>query len=175
MREQRLFYCYRCGGKLEKQAVPEPRLVCCKCGTISYENPIVGVAGMVFDDKGRILLVRRGSGIDYENFWCIPCGYVEYDEDIRLAVVRELQEETGLVIKAGEVFAVHSNFHNSKQHTVGVWFLCSVISGQPVAGDDADMVDWFYPKNTPPLAFPTDEIVLADWLDKINKKIDSAL
>lgn len=170
MIEQRLFYCYRCGGKLKKVSSEKSRLVCSKCKTVSYENPIVGVAGMVFDSKGRILMVRRSSGMDYEGLWCIPCGYVEYNEDIRVAVARELKEETGLVVNPGKVFAVHSNFHNPRQHTVGIWFLCSVVSGKLLAGDDADMVDWFYPGNPPPLAFPTDKLVLDEWMGKINKE-----
>lgn len=170
MHEQRLFHCYRCGGKLIKTQGTNSRLVCSECKTVSYENPIVGVAGMVFDSKGRILMVRRSLGVDYAGLWCIPCGYVEYDEDVRVAVARELKEETGFVVKPGEVFAVHSNFHNPKQHTVGIWFLCKVISGKLSAGDDADFVDWFYPGDPPPLAFPTDKIVLSEWLGRINKE-----
>ena len=170
MREQRLFFCYKCGGKLGKSKEKKGRLICLDCKTISYENPIVGVAGMVFDNKGRILMVRRAANIDYAGLWCIPCGYVEYDEDIRVAVAREIKEETGLVVKPGEVFAVHSNFHNPLQHTVGIWFLCSVISGKLKAGDDADKAEWFYPGAPPELAFPTDRQVLIDWMGKINKE-----
>ena len=167
MRERRLFYCYKCGGKLTEA---DNRLKCIECNTISYENPIVGVAGMLFDKTGRVLLVRRAPGVDYAGLWCLPCGYVEYDEDIRVAVSREVKEETGFVVKPVKVFAVYSNFHNPRQHTVGVWFLCDIISGELKAGDDADQADWFRPDKSPALAFPTDKLVLDEWQGKLNKE-----
>ncbi len=158
---QRLFFCYKCGGKLQDvMRGNAKRLQCTQCGTVSYENPIVGVAGIILDQQGHILMVRRAQGIDYAGLWCIPCGYVEYEEDVRDGVMREVKEETGLDILPGEVFAVHSNFHNPRQHTVGIWFCCTVTGGIPAAGDDADEVGWFSANNIPSLAFPTDRLVL---------------
>lgn len=108
----------------------------------------------------EVLLARRSRS--YAGMWCIPCGYVEWDEDIRDAAVRELAEETGLIVALGEVVAVHSNFHDANQHTVGVWFAGTVHSGELQPGDDVDAVDWFdLGAPLPELAFPTDELVLA--------------
>ena len=131
-----------------------------------YENPIVGVAAIILDEDGKILLVRRCPNITYPGLWCIPCGYLEYDEDVRVGIVREIEEETNLVIEASEVFAVHSNFHNPHQHTVGIWFLSKVVSGTPLAGDDASELGWFELTDPPSLAFPTDKLVLAALLAK---------
>ena len=44
----------------------------------------------------KILLVQRKGS--YAGQWCIPCGHVEWDEDLREAACREFQEETGLAI-----------------------------------------------------------------------------
>ena len=131
-----------------------------------YENPIVGVAAIILDEDGKILLVRRCPNITYPGLWCIPCGYLEYDEDVRVGIVREIEEETNLVIEPSEVFAVHSNFHNPQQHTVGIWFLSKVVSGIPLAGDDASELGWFELTAPPNLAFPTDELVLTELLQK---------
>ena len=92
------------------------------------------------------------------------------DEDARVAAAREVREETWLVVKPAKVFSVHSNFHNPRQHTVGIWFLCDVISGSLQAGDDADQAEWFLPDSLPPLAFPTDRLVLNEWLGDTNKE-----
>ena len=164
---QRFYFCPVCGEKLTKRFLTgRERLVCCRCGRIHYENPIVGVAAIIFDEKGKILLVKRSAKITYPGLWCIPCGYLEYDEDVRAGIVREVEEETNLVIRPLEVFAVHSNFHNPQQHTVGIWFLSKVVSGTPLAGDDASELGWFELINPPSLAFPTDKLVLEELLQK---------
>ena len=135
-------------------------MVCPACGFIHYRNPTVGVAAVILEDD-RILLGRRSPSSSYAGAWCIPCGHVEWDEDIREATRRECREETGLDVRVGEVVAVHSNFHNPVQHTVGVWFHCEIVGGAMQAGDDLDRVAWFSLNDLPqPLAFPTDELVL---------------
>lgn len=157
---QRFFFCPMCGGKLSyKNYNGRYRLTCTSCTYIFYENPIVGVACIVIDEKNRILLGRRGRG-KYKGLWCIPCGYVEYEEDVHEAAVREFKEETNLDVELVRVYSVHSNFHDPKKHTVGVWFLARVVGGDLKAGDDLDVVNYFELDNLPPLAFPTDHLVI---------------
>ncbi len=128
------------------------------CGYVFYENPVVGVAAIVLDERGCVLLGRRATS--YRGLWCIPCGYVEYAEDVYAAVVREFKEETNLDIVVESVFSVQSNFHNPEMHTVGIWFLARVTGGELKAGDDLDEIAFFELSSLPPLAFPTDEKVL---------------
>ena len=125
-----------------------------------YENPIVGVAVIVQNSCGAVLLGRRAKNASYPGLWCSPCGYVEYDEDVRQAACREFYEETGLQVELGDVFTVLSNFHNPETHTVGIWFQAEIIGGVAKAGDDLAELGWFLPDNRPPLAFPTDQTVL---------------
>lgn len=158
--EQRFFFCPKCGsGLFYKQNGERPRLTCESCGYIFYENPVAGVAAVVFDRSGRILLGRRRNS-SYNGFWCIPCGYVEYDEDVYEAAVREFKEETNLDIKITGILAVHSNFHNPESHTVGIWFKADIIGGELKAQSDLDRVGFFDLDNLPPLAFITDERVI---------------
>ena len=157
----RFFFCPKCGGKLLRKVVGgRDRSVCSICEYVYYENPIVGVAVILRSPEGHILLGRRGKGSSHSGLWCIPCGYVEYDEDVRTAAQREFYEETGLSVELGKVFTVLSNFHNPETHTVGIWFCASSAKGVLKAGDDLDEVDWFSPTNPPPLAFPTDHAVM---------------
>jgi ADP-ribose pyrophosphatase YjhB (NUDIX family) len=112
-------------------------------------------------DQDRILLGRRVRGA-YRGTWCIPCGYVEHDEDVRQAAQREFQEETGLLVHVGEVYAVHSNFHNPAMHSVGIWFRGTVLGGTLRPADDLDQVAYVSLHCLPDrLAFPTDRLVLA--------------
>lgn len=155
-------YCSACGGRLEPLTVDGASIVHKRCGVcrrIAYRNPAVGVA-VILEEKGRILLGRRKRG-PYAGRWCIPCGYVEWDEDIREAAKREALEETGLAVEVGDVFAVHSNFHDRSRQTVGVWFRGRIIGGTLQPGDDLDQVDFFALDRIPDLAFPTDELVLS--------------
>jgi ADP-ribose pyrophosphatase YjhB (NUDIX family) len=158
---RRFSFCPKCGGTLElRQLKGKERLVCRECRYVFYENPIVGVAVILQTSDRRILLGRRAKHATYPGLWCIPCGYVEYDEDVRDAARREFLEETGLEVELGPVFTVLSNFHNPETHTVGIWFQAEIIGGCLQAGDDIDAVGWHDLDNPPPLAFPSDFTVL---------------
>ena len=149
-------YCPMCGEVLTTFFDGErQRRRCESCAWIHYRNPTVGVAFILLDEEGLYLGKRRSGG------WCIPCGHVEWDESIQEAAIREFLEETGLKVRLGEVFAVHSNFHNPLQHTVGVWFLGEVedFSGKRPGGDLIELRA-FALNNLPPLIFPTDELVV---------------
>jgi len=156
----RFHYCPKCGGQLENRWENHtPRLTCISCSYRFYENPVVGVAGILLNQRGQILLGRRCRG-DYVGCWCIPCGYVEYHEDVYEAVRREFKEESNLDVEVLEPFSVQSNFHNPGQHSVGIWFMVRITSGYMLAGDDLDQLAYFDLDNLPPLAFPTDRNVL---------------
>ena len=132
------------------------RMGCAACGWVHFRDPGVGAAVLVEDEDGRVLLVQRGPGATKSGRWCIPCGYVDYGEEIRAAAAREVEEETGLVVEVGEVVFVRSNFHDPEKLTIGIWFDGVIVSGTPVAGDDAVDVGWFEPSALPDLAFETD-------------------
>lgn len=154
-------FCPNCGGALRDNKIfGADRLVCCKCDFIFYQNPIAAVAVIIIQDNEVLLVLRKGS---YAGMWCIPCGFVEWSEDVRDAAIREVKEETGLDVEVNEVFAVYSNFHNPDLHTVGIWFLGNIVGGSLIAGDDAITVK-FFPLNDLPenLAFATDKKVLTE-------------
>jgi 8-oxo-dGTP diphosphatase len=151
-------YCPHCGNPLqEKKRGEARRMFCASCYTIHYRNPTVGVA-VILLQADRILLVKRSGS--YEGMWCIPCGHVEWDEDIRVAGIREFKEETNLDIEMGPVFTAHSNFHDRSKQTVGVWFWARGSSGILQPGSDASDAKFFPLHELPnPMAFPTDLLV----------------
>ena len=152
-------FCIECAAPLRATVLHgEPTWECAECGRRHVRRPTVGVAVVVVE-HGRLLLVRRGYGAK-AGLWCIPCGHVGWDEDIRHAAVREVREETGLEVEVLEVLAVHSNFWRPERQTVGIWFAGRRISGELKAGDDAVDVGLFPLDAVPDLAFPTDDLVV---------------
>ena len=155
-------FCPCCGGELEPRRVNgQARLVCRDCARVLYVNPAVGVAVVV--RRGNDILWGRRAGGQYAGAWCLPCGYVEWGEEVRAAAAREFAEETGLAVEVGEMLSVQSNFHDAARLTVGLWFAGRVVGGALQAGDDLSEVAFFPLAEPPsPLAFPTDALVLAE-------------
>lgn len=156
-------FCPDCGGALPFQGGNgEGPGSCPACGYVRVRYPGVGVAVVVRDDAGRVLMGRRAQG-RYAGLWCIPCGRLEWDEDVREAATREFREETGLEVEITGIAAVHSNFHDRERQTVGIWFAGRVIGGHlhPADGELSEL-EYFDPVQPPPLAFPTDGLVLRE-------------
>lgn len=120
----------------------------------------MGVAGVVIDDA-RLLLVKRGPTATRSGLWCIPCGFLDYGEEVRAGAAREVVEETGLEVEVGRVLWVASNFHDPAKLTVGIWFDATVVGGELRAGDDAVEAGFFPLDDLPDLAFETDAELIA--------------
>ena len=144
----------KCGGNLlYKNYEERKRLTCSVCGI--FMKTRIGVAVIVLSEDGQ------PTGQKQQLWpWCIPCGYVEYDEDVYEAAMREFKEETNLDVIIKGVYTVLSNFHNPETHTVGIWFMADIVGGTLQARADLDEVGYFDLTRPPVLAFPTDRLVI---------------
>ena len=73
------------------------------------------------NNKIEILVEKRGPLVSATGRWCFPCGYLDYDEDITDAVIREVQEETGYTLERKDVNFIDINSKpEGKKQNVGI-------------------------------------------------------
>lgn len=109
------------------------------------DRPIVGVGAIVVHE-GRALVVRRATE-PLKGEWSIPGGVLELGEKLREGVAREVLEETGLEVEAGEVLEVFDSIiadpdGKTQYHYVLIDFLCRVKEGELKAGSDVSEARW---------------------------------
>ncbi len=139
------------------------REVCPACGFVAFRNAKPCVVLLIERDR-KLLLVRRR--IDpYRGWWDIPGGFLEEDEHPREGAVREAREETGLRIAIDELVGVYLD-RSGDYYTLNLAYRTHVVAGRERAGDDADALAWFAPRELPKrIAYPGHaRQVLREWV-----------
>lgn len=97
------------------------------------------IAAAIIRDRGRLALVRNRWPIG--EFWGLPGGRLEPGESVAEAVVREVREETGLVV-APETLAYILDYYNQRidYHIVNMVFTCRLLGGTLQAPLDDEFV-----------------------------------
>ncbi len=113
------------------------------------DRPVVGVGGVVVR-AGAVLLVERAAE-PLKGRWTLPGGVVELGETLEAALVRELQEETGLEVRVLELVEVLDRItpddaQRVRYHYVLLDYLCEPSAGEARAGSDVAAVAWVQPE-----------------------------
>ncbi|OPY29386.1 MAG: ADP-ribose pyrophosphatase [Methanocella sp. PtaU1.Bin125] len=109
--------------------------------------------------EGRIVLIRRKNE-PYQGMLALPGGFVERDETVEQAVVREAREETGLDTEIVRLVGVYSDpGRDPRGPIVSVCYLVKATGGRPGAASDAAAVELVRPDEVPALAFDHDRMV----------------
>jgi 8-oxo-dGTP diphosphatase len=95
----------------------------------------VSVTGVVFRDDGKVLAIQRCD----DGHWVPPGGVLELAETPAEGVEREVLEETGIQIRAGQLTGVYKNM---KRGIVTLAFRCSVVGGYSHPTEEARQVTW---------------------------------
>ena len=136
------------------------RPVCPDCGFVQYLNPAPG-AGVILRRGSQVCLVRRRFE-PKKGLWCLPTGFMEWDEDVKVTATREALEETGLEVELTSLFAVESGVLPPDIPVLVIFYLGRETGGKLEAGDDADDVGFFDLDDLPgQIAFAAHRRVLA--------------
>lgn len=117
-------------------------------------QPAVGTICLKGED---VLLIRRGTK-PLAGDWSIPGGRIEFGERAEAAALRELVEETGVTARlVGLVDVVDAIFTSRTTGAIARHYLlfdyaALWVSGEPLAGDDADHAEWISPPRLAQLA-----------------------
>lgn len=90
----------------------------------------IAVYGYIRNNEGKILLVQRAPHDSFPGLWEMPGGTLDFGEDPKIGVEREVQEECGISVEALHPIAAISGVsekNDSKSHTVRLAFLCRLI------------------------------------------------
>ena len=120
---------------------------------------VPSVAAVVRDEKNRILLQKTS-----ENNWSLPAGAIEIGESPARAIVREVWEETNLIVRPLRIVGVfggedgfrytYSN-GDAVEYTV-ILFECETVGGELGKGDETLKLEYFPPEKMPklPINYP---------------------
>ncbi len=112
-------YCSHCSAPVSLHVPPGDTLerhVCISCGTIHYQNPKL-VVGSLPEWEDKVLLCRRAIEPRL-GLWTLPAGFMENNETLPEAAVRETIEEACARIEIGEMFTLISVPHISQVHAI---------------------------------------------------------
>jgi 8-oxo-dGTP diphosphatase len=99
----------------------------------NYRNPVPTVDAIIKMQDGIVLINRKNPPYGL----ALPGGFVDYGESFETAVIREVQEETGLEGSIVKQFHTYSDpKRDDRLHTITTVFIVSA-AGKPIGADDA--------------------------------------
>ena len=142
----------------------------------AYPHPAVSTDLVIFtiqDEQLRVLLIERG-GEPYQGCWALPGGFVEIDEGLEQAALRELEEETGITgVYLEQLYTFGEPHRDPRERVITVAYYAMVAPDRTTLRPASDARDaaWFPCDGLPPLAFDHDAII-ALALQRLTSKIE---
>ncbi len=132
--------------------------------TYEYPRPALTVDIIIFakeKDDVFVMLIQRDKP-PFESMWALPGGFMDIDETLESAALRELKEETGITgIKLNQFFTFDAIDRDPRHRVVSVVYYGFATSRNIFfrAADDARNAKWFNVKEIPSMAFDHKEIL----------------
>jgi 8-oxo-dGTP diphosphatase len=122
-------------------------------------TPLLTVDCVIVDRKGRVLLIKRGTA-PYQGQYALPGGFVDLNETVEGACLREVLEETNLSIRRLKLVGIYSEpGRDPRGPTVSIAYAAKVGTAKATAGDDASAVEWVTDWKRQAMAFDHKDII----------------
>jgi 8-oxo-dGTP diphosphatase len=120
----------------------------------------------VLNDKGMVLFGLRKGGLG-DGEWSLPAGHIEFGESILQAGLREVKEETGLVVSEPELVSVADEIYDNT-HYVGFGITALYRAGEPKLMEPEKCSEWrwFDINALPDNLFKATRMVMKNYLSK---------
>ena len=117
-----------------------------------YLTPKLDVRAAVFDDAGRVLLVRERR----DQRWTLPGGWADVGEGIAVGAVREVREESGYVVAYDRLIGLYDRERwghpPMSLYTLKAVVGCRLLGGEATPSIETDGVEWFGRHDVPELS-----------------------
>lgn len=137
-------YCPKCGS--DKFVVRNEKAKYCEsCDFVYYFNPSAATVAFIVNDRDELLVCRRAKEPAKDTL-DLPGGFIDMDETGEEGVIREVLEETGLIVKeAIYQFSLPNIYMYSgfEVHTLDIFFVCRVDDTNHIEAHD-DVADTFF-------------------------------
>lgn len=140
-----LNFCPNCGKSNWDNKTSRLR-ICRDCGYEFYKNPTIGSGGLVFDEKGRLLVVRRAKN-PAKGTLAVPGGFCEAGETVEEAVQREVFEETGIQIAVEEFLFDMPNryeYRGIDLYPLDFYFKCKITDMSQAILDESESSEMLF-------------------------------
>ena len=135
---------------------------CPACG--HYYNRAVSVDGLITIEN-KIVLIKRARD-PYKDYWALPGGYVDWNETMEEAVLREVEEETNLKVTSVKFMKIYSSPQRHPEQLIAAAYIVKT-SGAIKAGDDAADIKLYHYDDLPSVLAFDHEAMVADYLDTL--------
>ncbi|MEX2353441.1 MAG: NUDIX domain-containing protein [Gammaproteobacteria bacterium] len=136
--------------------------------TYEYPHPAVSTDIVIFtllEKQLKVLLIQRAND-PFKDQWSLPGGFVEIDEDLEDAALRELREETGVTgVYLEQLYTFGKPDRDPRERVISVAYY-ALVPGEHIqiqAASDAKNVGWYPCKDLPALAFDHRQIIDMAW------------
>jgi NAD+ diphosphatase len=157
-------YCPQCAKPLKDSVgLGEETHPACPDGHFTYYDNPAPTAGALVEKDATYLSLRRAHEPN-KGEWELPGGFMQPGETAVETIVRELREETGLVVEPIRFLGTFpSVYGQTGQKTVGVGYLCRVTGGTFQLSKESLEHRWFSLDDLPEMALPDDRAVVEEF------------